>query len=201
MLEVQSLSCRRSMRPVFREVGFCLAPGGLLQVTGANGSGKSSLLRVLAGLLAPAGGTILWQGRPAADAAEAHRVRLHYIGHQDALKPELTAAEMLDYWRVLRPAAQSEFRDAFGVAAFRHKPVRLLSAGQRRRLTLSRLMLSDAPLWLLDEPATALDHEGQGLLAAAIAAHRAKGGMVIAAVHHVMEGDGAIVAMPGQSLS
>jgi heme exporter protein A len=196
MLDANSLSCRRGARLVFRDVGFRLAPGALLQVTGPNGSGKSSLLRTLAGLLPLAGGELFWQGQPAAKDAEAHRARLHYIGHLDALKPELTANEMLAYWRALRPVAEPNFSDPFGMGDFGNKPIRFLSAGQKRRLTLSRLALDDAPLWLLDEPATSLDAEGQSLLSRHIAGHRAKGGIVIAALHHALDAEGAqILAM------
>jgi heme exporter protein A len=195
MLDVKSLSCRRNGRLVFREVGFRLAPGGLLQITGANGSGKSSLLRVLAGLLPSAGGEILWQGKAIGEDIEAHRARLQYIGHLDALKPELTGDEMVDYWRVLRTQSGLACGDAFGIDAFRQKSIRVLSAGQKRRLSLSRLMLGGALLWLLDEPATALDGEGQKLLLAQIATHRAKGGMVIAAVHQHLNTDGQVFTM------
>ena len=186
MLHVSSLSCRRGSRLVFREVGFCLAPGALLQITGANGSGKSTLLRVLAGLLSRTDGAITWNDQPVGNDAEAHRARVHYIGHLDALKPELTGVEMLAYWQSLRAASAACAADLFGIDAFKNKPVRFLSAGQKRRLALSRLLQDDAPLWLLDEPTTALDENGQARLAAAIAHHRAKGGIVIAAVHHAM---------------
>jgi heme exporter protein A len=171
---------------VFRGLGFRVSPGSLLQITGANGSGKSSLLRVLAGFLPALEGEVLWQGKPAAENPD-YRSCLHYLGHLDALKPELTGDEMLDYWRALRPPAATSFDDIFGITPFRQKSIRILSAGQKRRLALSRLLLNDAPLWLLDEPTTALDAEGQKMLSACIAAHRAKGGMVIAAVHHVLD--------------
>lgn len=186
MLEVKSLSCRRGARVVFRGLGFHLEPGALLQITGANGSGKSTLLRVLAGLLRSAEGEILWQGKPVAENPD-YRSCLHYLGHMDALKPELTGNEMLDYWRALRPPAAAPFDDVFGIAPFRQKSIRVLSAGQKRRLALSRLLLVDASLWLLDEPATALDAEGQRMLSACIARHRAKGGMAVAAVHHMLD--------------
>src|ERR1700722_9854277 len=115
MLKVESLSCRRGARPVFHDVAFGLEPGALLLVSGTNGSGKSSLLRVLAGLLAATDGTILWQGEPVANDWAVHRERLHYIGHLDALKPELTVSEMLGYWRALREGKTSPGLNPFSL--------------------------------------------------------------------------------------
>jgi heme exporter protein A len=199
MFEASSLSCRRSARLVFRDVSFRLMPGDLLQVIGANGSGKSTLLRGLAGLLPFAGGGLCWQGASVSDDPDAHRARLHYVGHLDALKSELTGDEMLSYWQLLWPEAAMSGDDLFGINAFRCKPLRYLSAGQKRRLSLSRLMLGDAPLWLLDEPTTALDSGGQDLLIRCFAAHRAKGGIVIAAVHHLLDMPQVqTLAMPGR---
>jgi heme exporter protein A len=185
MLTVQNLSCRRGGRTVFRDVGFAVESGGFLRVAGPNGSGKSSLLRVLAGLVEPAAGTVRWQRAEIAADAAAHRARLHYIGHLDAAKPSLTVRETLAYWRALR-GAQGDVAvclDAFALAPLADLLVRRLSAGQRRRLSLTRLVLDAAPLWLLDEPATALDRDGQELLEALIARHRAAGGIVAIASH------------------
>lgn len=184
MLEVRSLSCRRGARLVFRDAGFQLNSGSLLHVSGANGSGKSSLLRVLAGLLPNAGGAIHWNGQEITKAPAEHRERLHYVGHLDAVKPEFTGDEMLAYWRALRPSKTPSFPDPFGLGAILSKPVRTLSAGQKRRLSLSKLMLAEAPLWLLDEPTTALDQAGQNMLWKAVAKHRSVGGMAIIAAHH-----------------
>src|ERR1700761_3792958 len=105
MLKVQSLSCRRGMRLVFRAIDFGLEPGAVMLLTGPNGSGKSSLLRVLAGLLPAVEGDVLWQNEVVANDSNAHRERLHYIGHLDAVKPELTVGETIDYWRALRPSS------------------------------------------------------------------------------------------------
>jgi heme exporter protein A len=172
MVEVKNLSCRRNGRFIFRTIGFTLAAGGFLQVAGDNGSGKSSLLRILAGLLPPASGIM-------------SEIKSCYIGHLDAVKPALTVCEMLYYFAVLQGATLDVTRaaSAFGLIPLLDRPVRTLSAGQKRRLSLTRLMINNAPLWLLDEPTTALDTAGRDLLFAVIAQHRAKGGMVIAATH------------------
>jgi len=186
MLTVQSLSCRRSGHVVFRDIAFTAKPGDFVLVTGANGSGKSSLLRVLAALLVPASGNLLWNTLDIEGDKAAHRGRLHYIGHLDAVKPELTVCEMLDYWRALRGAEKADLSkclDAFALNKLALRQGRSLSAGQKRRLSLTRLMMDEAPLWLLDEPTTALDKDGQKLLWQQIIRHRSQGGIVIAAMH------------------
>jgi heme exporter protein A len=184
------LACRRGERIVFAGVSFRLAPGGALLLTGANGSGKSSLLRLVAGLLAPAAGRALWGETEIAADLVAHRSRLHYVGHQDALKAAMTPREMLSFWAALRgrrlrqaAGAIDDALAAFAIEALADWPCRWLSAGQRRRLALARLLISPVPLWLLDEPTTALDTAGQVRLEAAIEAHRAAGGMALIATH------------------
>lgn len=183
MLSVQNLSCRRAGRNVFRDLSFDLAAGEALVVTGPNGSGKSSLLRLLAGLLDPAAGAISWNG--AQDEA-ALRAALLYIGHHDAAKPTLTAQETLHYWRALRGTDGGDIEAALtavGLAGLGQRSVRRLSAGQKRRLSLARLYLFPAVLWLLDEPGTSLDKQGLEVLRAAIERHRATGGIVVVASH------------------
>jgi heme exporter protein A len=192
------LACRRGDRLVFTDLSFRVPPGGALVLSGANGSGKSSLLRIIAGLLPPASGR-LWWGRAAvaADPA-AHRARLHYVGHLDALKPAMTPRETLAFWAGLRGgrggggAARIEAALAqFALEAIADWPCRWLSAGQRRRVALARLLAAPALLWLLDEPTTALDADGQTRLGEAITAHRAAGGMVIVATHTPLAFTGA----------
>ncbi len=190
----RSLHCRRGGRDVFAGLSFELPPGGALLLTGPNGSGKSSLLRLMAGLLKPAGGELLWEGRPIAQEPEAHAARLHYLGHLDAVKPVLSVAENLSFWAALRgsggrppAAAFAAALDSFGLTELAAVPGRLLSAGQRRRLALARLVAAPAELWLLDEPSVGLDHASVGRLAAAIARHRAGGGRVVVATHTALD--------------
>jgi len=206
MLEVRSLSARRGGQIIFWDLSFALAAGAALLVKGPNGSGKSSLLRALAGLLDTASGEILWQGKNIATDWSAHRARIAVIGHLDALKSELSVAETLRYWRALcgvtgrgRDTPSSEKSAAYlGPLRLEHladTKVRYLSAGQKRRLALSRLLLTDAPLWFLDEPAAALDGEGQMALATMIKGHRAKGGAAVVVTHHADIEDAQILRM------
>jgi heme exporter protein A len=178
------LTCRRGERLVFARLGFGVPAGGALVLTGPNGSGKSSLLRLMAGLAPAEAGSISWDGAPLDQDAAAHRARVQFIGHQDAVKPVLTVAETLIFWAGMRgggdaAAALSRFR----LTALAEWPCRLLSAGQRRRLALARLVASPTPLWLLDEPSTGLDSDALADLLAAIAAHRAGGGRVVLSTH------------------
>jgi len=193
-LVAMDLACRRGERLVFAGLSFRLPAGGALVLRGANGSGKTSLLRLLAGLIAPAAGRLSWGLTPIEDDLAGHRARLHYVGHQDGVKPGLTPRETLAFWAALRGCSirrREAVLDA-ALAAFALEPVadwpcRWLSAGQRRRLALARLSVMPAPLWLLDEPFTALDHDNQDRLEEAIATHRAAGGRVVLATHLSIE--------------
>jgi len=183
---------------VFDGVSFRLPPGGALVLTGTNGSGKSSLLRLVSGLLAPAAGRLLWGATPIAADLPGHHSRVHYVGHLDAVKPVMTPRELLSFWGALRgldPAASApalrEALAAFALEAVADWPCRWLSAGQRRRVALARLLAAPAPLWLLDEPATALDDESQARLERVIEVHRAAGGRVLLATHAAIALDGA----------
>ena len=183
MLEARDLACLRGERVVFAGLSFTLEAGGALLLVGANGAGKSSLLRLLAGLLPAAEGALLWQGEPAlADRAE-HARRLRYLSHQDALKPALTARENLLFFARLWGGEVEAALAALDLAPLAELPARVLSAGQRRRLALARLALAPAPLWLLDEPTVGLDTASVGRLGALLARHREGGGMVLAATH------------------
>jgi heme exporter protein A len=188
MLEARELACFRGERAVFAGVSFRVVPGGALLLTGANGAGKSSLLRLLAGLLRPAAGALLWGGGDALADRAGHARRLRYLSPQDALKPALTARETLLFAARLHGGGDVDAAlDALGLLPLAELPVRLLSTGQRRRLALARLALAPAaaaaPLWLLDEPTLGLDAAAVSRLGALLARHRGDGGAVVAATH------------------
>lgn len=183
-LTAESLACRRGNHVLFTELSFNLGSGDLLVLRGANGAGKSSLLRLLAGLIRPAAGRVLWNGTAITQDPEAYFRQLHYLGHLDGLKPAFTARENLHYSARLRgTTATSSALDRFGITPLADTPVRLLSAGQRRRIALARLLASPAPLWLLDEPSAALDHDGAQLLEQTLTDHCRNGGIAVVASH------------------
>jgi heme exporter protein A len=201
-LIAEDLACRRGERLVFTGVSFHLPAGGAVVLTGANGSGKTSLLRLLATLTTPAAGRIVWGVVPIATDLAAHRARLLYVGHQDGVKPGLTPREALAFWTALRGLKSSRAAllvdaalAAFALEAVAEWPCRWLSAGQRRRLALARLVAAPASVWLLDEPTSALDRDNQIRLEHAIAAHRASGGRVVVASHTPIDIDAAVVVV------
>ncbi len=180
------LACVRGERLVFENLAFRVQSGEALLLTGPNGSGKSSLLRLMAGLIAPAQGRMDWDGVPVSDDPDAHRSRLHYVGHLDALKPALTVAENLAFYAALHGrdgGAIGPALAAFALEPLAATPARFLSQGQRRRAALARALAAPAPLWLLDEPTLGLDDASLARLAAALSAHLAEGGLVVAATH------------------
>jgi heme exporter protein A len=181
----QGLACRRGEKLIFRRLDFALPPGSALVLIGPNGSGKSSLLRLMAGLTPREAGVLAWAGTDIREDSAAHRARLHFIGHSDALKQVLSAGESLGFWAKMRgtSAAIEPALARFGLANAATLPCRYLSAGQKRRLALARLIAAPAELWLLDEPLTSLDSEAAAQLLAAIAEHRAEGGRVVLSTH------------------
>ncbi len=191
----QGLGCIRGERLVFSDLSFHLSAGSALLLVGANGTGKSSLLRLMAGLLPPAAGTLSWNGIAIADDPDAHRRRLCWLGHLDAVKPGLTSLENATFWATIagnrqpREAAGGAL-DRLGLGPLADTPGRFLSQGQRRRVALSRLLVADAPLWLLDEPTVGLDAAAVATVEALLAGHLGAGGSVVLATH-------VPIALPG----
>lgn len=189
MLTVKDLVCVRGDRPLFSDANFSLMPGEALYVAGGNGAGKTSLLRLIAGLSTPERGDILWEGDPIRSLREEYTTHLLYLGHAAALKDELTAVENLVTSATIAgrhvdpPQAISALRQ-FGLKGREDLPARVLSAGQRRRVNLARLVLPEPPtLWVLDEPFTALDVKAVAQLAGVIDGHLGNGGMVVYTTH------------------
>jgi heme exporter protein A len=179
----RSVGCLRGGREVFSGLDFEAASGHALAITGPNGSGKTSLLRLIAGLLAPSAGSIDLEG---GERELTLPEQSHYLGHRDALKPALSVLENLSFWRDFLggdadDAEQTLARIGLGHAA--HLPAAYLSAGQRRRLSIGRLLAVRRPVWLLDEPTSALDAAGQDLFAGLMRDHLGNGGIIIAATH------------------
>lgn len=190
----EGLACVRAGRRVFEGLSFALAPGDALLLRGANGSGKSTLLRCLAGLLRPAAGVLRRDGADIAEEPETHRSRLRYLGHHEAVKPQLSIAENLRFAAALAGISEPDIEaglDAVGIGRLADLPARYLSAGQRRRLALARLVAAPAPLWLLDEPLSGLDAAAAARFAEMVAAQRQAGGMVVLSVHGPLELPGA----------
>ena len=189
MLEAVELQCVRGERTLFSGLDFSLERGALLRVAGANGSGKTSLLRIVCGLTPPAHGEIRWDGTNIRRQREEYARQLVYIGHANALKDDLTARENLTIGSELAgldasPRSAQSALERFGVGHCAPLPARVLSQGQKRRVALSRLALSSAvPLWVLDEPFTALDVAAVGDLQALISAHLERGGSVLLTTH------------------
>ena len=192
MLEAHDLTARRGATTLFRRLRFRVDPGRALVVTGPNGTGKTTLLRVLAGLTLPAEGHVSWRGEAVAAHSPRLRTECVFAGHSPALKDELTAEENLRSLVTLcgetpSPRGIREALSEVSLEAQRALPARALSQGQRRRIGLARLALLRRPLWLLDEPATALDAAGVALLAQWIARQLAQGGVVVAATHQALD--------------
>jgi heme exporter protein A len=179
----RGVTCVRGGRVVFAGLDFEAAAGEVLAVTGANGSGKTSLLRLIAGLLMPAEGSVALEG---GEAELTLAEQAHYLGHRDALKPALSVMENLSFWRDFLGGEIADVREslaAVGIDHAAHLPATYLSAGQRRRLSLARLLAVRRPVWLLDEPTAALDAAGQELFAGLMRDHLADGGLIVAATH------------------
>jgi heme exporter protein A len=188
VLEAQNLHLWRGDRHVLQGVSFQVAPGQCLQITGSNGAGKSTLLRTLSGLMYPEEGRVLWGGHSIREDLPGYHDDLAYIGHEPPLKVDLTASENLHYWIGTRwLVSRAEIASALervGASSWSNRPIRTLSAGQKRRVALAGLALMAVPVWLLDEPTTNLDREGQNLVGTLIEEHLERGGLAVAAIHH-----------------
>jgi heme exporter protein A len=190
MLKVSGLHLWRGDRHVLRGVSFEGRAGQCVLLTGRNGAGKTSLIRVIAGLLDAEEGEVTWRGNPARKFRHDFHSELAYLGHEPPLKGDLTGRENLHFSVGIRRAVTTNEIDTAmtrtGALAFADRPVRTLSAGQRRRVALAGVLLAGTALWLLDEPTTNLDADGQQLVADLIEEHLAREGLVVAAVHHAL---------------
>jgi len=194
-LEAADLACIRDDRVLFEHLGFTLATGELLMLEGRNGSGKTSLLRILCSIRLPDAGAVWWCGEEVQRLGPDYHEQLSYVGHKDGIKQDLTPEENLRMARALgRPSPELDIPEAlelFGLYGFEDVPTRTLSAGQQRRVALARLVATEAPLWILDEPFTSLDRDGIGVFESVMETHLERGGMIVMTTHHrvALEGE------------
>jgi heme exporter protein A len=192
ILEARQLRCERGERLLFESLSFRVAAGQLLQIEGANGSGKTTLLRALCGLSAPAHGDIIWCNEAIGDNSEDYHAQLTYVGHHPGIKLDLTAFENLRFTQDMSRTKASDTTllaalDHIGLFGFEYVPCRHLSAGQRRRVALARLLIAQTRLWILDEPFTAIDRAGTQLLAQLLTQHLQNNGLIVLTSHQPIE--------------
>nr|WP_086941085.1 cytochrome c biogenesis heme-transporting ATPase CcmA [Thaumasiovibrio occultus] len=189
MLEVKELACMRDERCLFSGLNFAVAAGELVQVEGRNGAGKTTLIRILTGLMRPDEGQVTWHGEPINEVRDEYHHALLYIGHQAGVKPELTVLENLSYYQEVSQSGRCDLAEAIrSVGLFGYEDVMAsqLSAGQQRRVALARLWMSEHPLWVLDEPFTAIDKRGVEILQQLFMRHAEQGGSVILTSHQAL---------------
>lgn len=199
-LIAENLGGERGGETVFSGVGFALDQGQALVVTGPNGSGKSTLLRIVAGLLPVAEGRLLLEG--GGEVFPSIASACHYLGHQNAMKPALSVAENLRFWRDFNGGGDvgvDEALETVGLGGIGHLPFGYLSTGQRRRAAIAKLLVSQRPLWLLDEPTAGLDKASEARFAGLMARHCAGGGLIVAATHLPLGLDGAKTLVMGET--
>ncbi len=193
MLEVRSITGSRSEQHLFRDLSFQALPREIIYVRGPNGAGKTTLLRILCGLVRPDNGTIFWDGVPLADCESEYHRSLAYVGHENGIKGDLTVIENLQFFnRINSPHSHltpTQSLDRLGILTLAHIPCRYLSAGQKRRVAMSRLLISNARLWLLDEPFTGLDDTARRIVSDLVAEHLTSEGMCIATSHQPLDYD------------
>jgi len=197
MLRAQSLECIRDDRCLFRELSFALTTGQVVSIEGRNGSGKTSLLRILCGIRLPDSGAVYWQETEIGRLGPGYFLHVAYIGHADGIKLDLTPRENLQFAAALgsrRDDADVDgVLDRVGLYALEDVPARVLSAGQKRRLALARLLATSASLWVLDEPLSSLDRDGIDLFETLLREHLSAGGLAVMTTHHRLGLDGAAV--------
>lgn len=190
MLTANDLTLIRGESCLFQGLNFALNSGELLLLEGQNGSGKTSLMRAVAGMLSLESGEICWQGKPVADQRQAFHGALVWLAHRTGLKADLTLVENLRFEASLRPQSNVDLHsvcEKVGIVRLKSLPLRALSAGQQRRVALARMLLADVPLWLMDEPFTNLDREGRSLVMELTDEHLSQGGLCIMAAHQDIE--------------
>ncbi len=196
-LKISHIAFSRNENVILDDMNFSINAGELMQIDGANGSGKSTLLRILAGLLEPSHGHVQWHGQDAFGHGSDYQEQLMYLGHKNAIKDDLSPLENLEFIRQLKHSQTElgclEALEKFRLADYGHTPIRRMSAGQKRKVSLARLMLVKTTVWLLDEPFTALDQAGKTILEAVIKTHIHGGGLVIFATHQAIEIEGCTV--------
>jgi heme exporter protein A len=196
LLEVSQLYCERDDRVLFSNLAFTLTTGEIVQIEGQNGSGKTTLLRILSGLSRNYEGEIRWRGQPVEEVRELFCRDMLYFGHQAGVKAMLTPEENLRWYAALQPSLDADAITTalarVGLRGYEDVPCHSLSAGQNRRVSLARLYLSRAPLWILDEPFTAIDKQGVAAKEQLLLEHADRGGSVILTTHHELGIDGPV---------